>query len=178
MPAGATRGGRAVVTAALARSNVSGAADASAVTGAGAESFRGFHDDITRQSLVAAAEQHYKLALAYDEFGMPDLAIKELHFAVRSPRRRFEAAAMLARLSLARGLVGEAIEWFERAAEAPAPSLDACRRLLYDLGDTLDGAGEQARALAVFLELQAESGTYRDVARRVERLTRARTGGG
>ena len=82
-------------------------------------------------------------------------------------------AAMLARLSLARGRVDEAIEWFERAAEAPAPSLDACRRLLYDLGDTLDSAGEQARALAVFLELQAESGTYRDVARRVERLRRA-----
>ena len=85
---------------------------------------------------------------------------------------------MLARLSVAGGRVDEAIEWFERAAEAPAPSLDACRRLLYDLGDTLDGAGEQARALAVFLELQAESGTYRDVARRVERLTRLRTGGG
>ena len=73
------------------------AADATAAPGAGAESFRGFHDDITRQSLVAAAEQHYKLALAYDEFGMPDLAIKELHVAVRSPRRRFESAAMLGR---------------------------------------------------------------------------------
>ena len=175
---GGDPGGQGGGDGALAGSNVSGAAAASAVTGAGAESFRGFHDDITRQSLVAAAEQHYKLALAYDEFGMPDLAIKELHFAVRSPRRRFESAAMLARLSLARGLVGEAIEWFERAAEAPAPSLDACRRLLYDLGDTLDGAGEEARALAVFLELQAESSAYRDVARRVERLRRARTGGG
>jgi tetratricopeptide (TPR) repeat protein len=144
----------------------------------GTESFKGFHDDMTRQSLAAAAEQHYKLALAYDEFGMPGLAAKELQLAVRSPRRRFEAASMLARLSVAGGRVDEAIEWFERAAEAPAPSLDACRRLLYDLGDTLDGAGEQARALAVFLELQAESGTYRDVARRVERLTRIRAGGG
>jgi tetratricopeptide (TPR) repeat protein len=143
-----------------------------------AESFRGFHDDITRQSLVLAAEQHYKLALAYEEAGMPAQAMTELRSAVRSPRRRFEAAAMLARLSLAGGSVEEAIDWFERAAEAPAPSPDAVRRLLYDLGDALDGAGERARALAVFLELQGESGTYRDVARRVERLRRAETGSG
>jgi tetratricopeptide (TPR) repeat protein len=148
------------------------------VAAAGGESFKGFHDDITRQSLIGLAEQHYKLALAYDEAGMPSEAINELRVAVRSPRRRFEAAAMLARLSLARGRVDEAIEWFERAAEAPAPSLEACRRLLYDLGDTLDTAGEGGRALAVFLELQAESSSYRDVARRVDRLRRAGTGSG
>ena len=124
------------------------------------------------------AEQHYKLALAYEEAGMPSQAMKELLVAVRSPRRRFEAAAMLARLSLAHGHVEEAIGWFERAAEAPAPSLEACRRLLYDLGDTLDTAGEGARALAVFLELQGESSGYRDVARRVDRLRRAGTGSG
>ncbi len=146
--------------------------------GEAGESFKGFHDDITRQSLISMAEQHYKLALAYDEAGMPSQAIDELRVAVRSPRRRFEAAAMLARLSLARGRVDEAIEWFERAAEAPAPSLEACRRLLYDLGDTLDTAGEGGRALAVFLELQAESSSYRDVARRVDRLRRAGTGSG
>ncbi len=128
------------------------------VPGDSTESFKGFHDDITRQSLVATAEQHYKLALAYDEVGMPEQAITELQVAVRSPRRRFEAAAMLARLSLASGRVDAAIDWFERAAEAPAPSLDACRRLLYEFGDTLETAGETARALAVFVELQSRIG--------------------
>jgi len=149
-----------------------------AAAAAGGESFKGFHEDITRQSLIGIAEQHYKLALAYEEAGMPIQAITELRLAVRSPRRRFEAAAMLARLSLASGRVDEAIDWFERAAEAPAPSLEACRRLLYELGDALDTAGEGARALAVFLELQAESGSYRDVGRRVDRLRRAGTGSG
>jgi len=50
--------------------------------------------------------------------------------------------------------------------------------LLYELGDALDTAGQAARALAVFLELQAESSSYRDVARRVDRLRRAVTGSG
>jgi tetratricopeptide (TPR) repeat protein len=149
-----------------------------AAAGTGGDSFKGFHEDITRQSLISVAEQHYKLALAYEEAGMPGQAITELRVAVRSPRRRFEAAAMLARLSLAGGRVDEAIDWFERAAEAPAPSLEACRKLLYELGDALDTAGQAARALAVFLELQAESSSYRDVARRVDRLRRAGTGSG
>ena len=48
---------------------------------------------------------------------------------------------------------------------------------LYDLGDTLEAGGETARALAVFLELQADAGDFRDVARRVERLSRVQTGG-
>jgi tetratricopeptide (TPR) repeat protein len=149
-----------------------------AAAGTGGDSFKGFHEDITRQSLISVAEQHYKLALAYEEAGMPGQAITELRVAVRSPRRRFEAAAMLARLALAGGRVDEAIDWFERAAEAPAPSLEACRKLLYELGDALDTAGQAARALAVFLELQAESSSYRDVARRVDRLRRAGTGSG
>jgi hypothetical protein len=49
--------------------------------------------------------------------------------------------------------------------------------LLYDLGVTLEEAGESARALAVFLELQADAGDYRDVGPRVDRLSRVQTGG-
>lgn len=139
--------------------------------------FADFHEEVSREADAALAEQHYKVGLTYREMGMIQEAIGELELAVRSPRFRFEAASLLARLSLQRGGVAEAIEWFERAAEAPAPSTDAARSLLYELGDTLESGGELARALAVFLELQAEAGDYRDVKRRVERLARVQTGG-
>ena len=65
----------------------------------------------------------------------------------------------------------------ECAAEAPAPTAEEGRALLYDLGVTLEETGETARALAVFLELQADAGDYRDVSRRIDRLARVRTGG-
>ena len=65
-----------------------------------------------------------------------------------------------------------AIEWFERAAEAPAPSVEEGRTLMYDLGAVLQQIGERARALAVFLELDAEAPGYRDVAKRVAKLTK------
>ena len=123
-----------------------------------------------------AAEQ-LKLARTYLDSGMPDEAIGALQAAARSPRHRFEAASALARLYAHRGEFGHAVEWFERAAEAPAPNTDAGRALLYDLGVALEATGEITRALAVFLELQADADRYRDVQARIDRLSRVQTGG-
>lgn len=139
--------------------------------------FGEFRDEVSRQSVADGAEQHYKVGLTYEEMGMVPEAMKEFEAAVRSPRLRFEAASRLGRLAVKRGQAREAIEWFERAAEAPAPTVEAGRTLLYDLGDTLEAGGETARALAVFLELQSDAGDFRDVARRVERLARVQAGG-
>ena len=123
------------------------------------------------------SSQHMTLARTYLEIGMLDEAIVSLQTAVRSPRQRFEAAAALGRVYDRRGEPTLAIEWLERAAEAPAPSPEEGRALLYDLGVLLDSAGETSRALAVFLELQADAGDYRDVPARIDRLARVQTGG-
>jgi tetratricopeptide (TPR) repeat protein len=121
--------------------------------------------------------QHMTLARTYAEIGMLDEAITALQTAVRSPHQRFEAAALLGRLYDRRGESMQAIEWLERAAEVPAPTPDAARALLYDLGVLLEGAEETSRALAVFLELQSEAGDYRDVPARIDRLARVQAGG-
>jgi tetratricopeptide (TPR) repeat protein len=139
--------------------------------------FKDFRDEVTRENLADAAAQHFKLAIAYQDMGMIDDAVKALEVAVRAPRLRFEAAAMLAHIFLKRGTPGQAIEWFERAAEAPAPNPEAGRALLYELADTLESQGETARALAVFLELQADAGDYRDCPARLERLTKVQMRG-
>jgi lipopolysaccharide biosynthesis regulator YciM len=104
-------------------------------------------------------------------------ATSSLKTAARSPRRRFEAAALLGRLYREHGEINDAIEWFERAAEATVPTPEEGHALLYDLGLALEDAGETARALAVFLELQAHAGEYRDVSDRADRLARVQTGG-
>ena len=109
--------------------------------------------------------------------GMPDDAIKALEAAARSPRQRFDAASMLGRLYLERKDTTHAIEWLERAAEAPAPTPDAGRALLYDLAKMLETVGEHSRALAVFVELESESGGYRDVAGQIERLSKVQARG-
>lgn len=84
---------------------------------------------------------------------------------------------MLARIYRDDSDLMSAIEWLERAAEAPAPGEEEGRALMYDLGDLLEAIGETARALAVFLELDADAPGYRDVAERVTRLSRVETEG-
>ena len=141
------------------------------------EVFQDIRKEVSRKGIADQSAQHMKLARTYLEMGMLDEAIAALKTAVKSPRQRFEAASMLGRMCKERGDITHAIEWFERAAEAPAPTADEGRALLYDLGLTLEETGETARALAVFLELQADAGDYRDVAQRADRLARVQTGG-
>ncbi len=139
--------------------------------------FRGLRDESNRASSEEASAEQYRLALTYREMGMVDDAVKALEEAARSPRQRFDAASMLGRIYLDRKDTALAIEWLERAAEAPAPDAAAGHALLYDLAQTLESAGEQARALAVFVELESESGGYRDVAGQIERLSRVQARG-
>jgi tetratricopeptide (TPR) repeat protein len=139
--------------------------------------FKGIRKESAPLDGVDQSAQHMKLARTYLEMGMLQEATASLKTAARSPRQRFEAAAMLGRLYKEHGEITDAIEWLERAAEATMPSPEDGQALLYDLGLALEDAGETARALAVFLELQATAGEYRDVAERVDRLARVQTGG-
>jgi hypothetical protein len=76
-----------------------------------------------------------------------------------------------------RAMLREAVEWLERAAEAPPPTPDQGYQLLYELAEALEATGEMARALAICIELQAEAGDYRDIAARVDRLAKAQSRG-
>lgn len=123
------------------------------------------------------AAQHLELARTYLEMGRTDEATRSLRTAARSPRHRFVAAAMLGQIYRDEGDLLHAVEWLERAAEAPPTGPAEGRAVLYELGTLLELIGENARALAVFLVLQTEAGDYGDVAARVEQLSRAQTGG-
>jgi tetratricopeptide (TPR) repeat protein len=121
-------------------------------------------------------------ALAYDQAsehfnrGDVEAAAACLRTAARDPLYRFRAASMLARIARAQQRLGEAVDWLERAAESPAPTLEASHGLLYELGDSLESSREDARALAVFIELQTAAPGYRDVAERIAALSRRQAG--
>jgi tetratricopeptide (TPR) repeat protein len=97
--------------------------------------------------------------------------LSDLEAAARVVEFRFRAASRLGREYAARGQRPAAIEWLERAAAIP-PSRDASVAILYELGVALEGAGESARALAVFMEIDSEEPGYRDVGARLTVLAR------
>jgi len=124
-----------------------------------------------------AADEAYRRGLELRDAGDIDGCVAALQEAARSPRLRFTAAALVARTFKARGQIADAVEWFERAAQAPAPTTAESHLLMYDLAEALEAADETARALAVCLELKAESGDFKDVAARIDRLTKVQAGG-
>lgn len=170
---------------AAARQAVVGTDGAAPAAGAAAaehsRGLEGYFEDLREQRgrdlESAGAALAYDRASEHVNRGEFEDAEACLRTAARDPLIRFRAASMLARITRDRGRLTEAVEWLERASEAPAPSEDASRGLLYELADTLQSAGEEARALAVFIELASSAPGYRDVGDRVARLT-GRTGVG
>lgn len=138
--------------------------------------FKDLRSAAAKQGSAGDAAEYLGLGKAYVEMGMTKEAISALRAAARAPMLRFEAASTLGRLYLKEGDTPHAIEWLERAAEAPAPGVPETCAVLYELGSILEQAGETSRALAVFLELQADAPDYRDVPARIERLARVQTG--
>jgi tetratricopeptide (TPR) repeat protein len=124
-----------------------------------------------------SAEENYRLGLSLYEAGRVDDALAPLQAASRAPKLRFLAASLVGRIYRDRGEFAPAVEWLERAAQAPAPTPDDGHMLLFDLAEALEQAGETSRALAVCMELQADAGNYRDVAARIDRLARVRARG-
>ena len=105
-----------------------------------------------------------------------DEAIASFEEAARTPAMRFQASSHLARICLGRDELQAAVDWLERALEAPAPAPEDRVALMYDLADTLARQGEGSRAMALFMEVESELSGYRDVRDRIAQLSRAEIG--
>jgi tetratricopeptide (TPR) repeat protein len=139
--------------------------------------FAKMRTEASRRTTGDGAEAQLKRGLALHREGRIDECIEAFAVASRSPRHRFQASSLIGRIYRERDQLHEAIEWFERAAQAPAATADDGFLLMYELADALEAAGEVSRALAVCMELQANAGEFRDIAERVDRLAKVQTGG-
>jgi len=125
-----------------------------------------------KRSGLDDAEKEYKRGLALRKAGDIEGCIVAFEKASRAPKLRFGTSWLIARLYRERDMMPEALEWLERASQAPAPTSDESHQLLFELAEGLEKVGEVARALAVCMELQSDAGSYRDVDQRIDRLTK------
>ena len=100
-------------------------------------------------------------------------SIAALTAAAQNPALRFQASAQLGRLLLRIGRVRDGIEWLERATQAPTSAREQRLDVMYELADALERAGERARALDVFADLDFDAASFRDVPERMAALRRA-----
>jgi tetratricopeptide (TPR) repeat protein len=121
-------------------------------------------------------ETHYNLGIAYREMGLLDEAIGEFQKVAQAVQRgkpfaySMNCAAMLALSFMDKGEPKIAALWYERALKTPGLDQDAILALRYDLGISLESAGESASALDHFRQVYAMNIDYRDVADRIAML--------
>jgi tetratricopeptide (TPR) repeat protein len=138
--------------------------------------FTQMRNKASRATAGDGAEEQMKEGVSLRQAGKIDAAIRAFETASRSPRHRFQASTYLGRIYREKDQMKKAIEWFERATQAPAPTAEDGHMLLYELADALEATGEVDRALAVCMELQADAGDFRDVKARVSRLSKVAKG--
>jgi tetratricopeptide (TPR) repeat protein len=142
-----------------------------------AEVFQEFRDELGEMpDEDEDLETHYNLGIAYREMGLLDEAIGEFQKVAQAVQRgkpfpyAMNCAAMLALSFMDKGEPKIASLWYERALKTPGLDQDAILALRYDLGLSLESAGEPVSALDHFRQVYAMNIDYRDVADRIAML--------
>jgi len=124
-------------------------------------------------------ETHYNLGIAYREMALIDEAIGEFQRVAKAVQKgkpfryAMNCATMLALSFLDKGEPKIAALWYQRALDVPGLDQDAVLALRYDLGVSLEMAGESKSALDSFRQVYAMNIDYRDVADRISTLQKA-----
>jgi tetratricopeptide (TPR) repeat protein len=121
-------------------------------------------------------ETHYNLGIAYREMGLLDEAIGEFQKVAKavkegkSFRYAMNCSTLLAISFMDKGEPRIAALWYQEALELPGLEQETILALRYDLGVSLDMAGEADAALDNFRQVYAMNIDYRDVSDRIATL--------
>ena len=123
-------------------------------------------------------ETHYNLGIAYREMGLLDEAIGEFQKVAKAVQKgkpfpyAMNCSTLLALSFSDKGEPKIASLWYQRALETPGLDQEAVLALRYDLGISLEQAGDSDAALDSFRQVYAMNIDYRDVADHIASLQR------
>jgi len=121
-------------------------------------------------------ETRYNLGIAYREMGLLDEAIGEFQKVATSVEAgkpfayAMNCSTLLALSFMDKGEPKIASLWYRRALEIPGLDQETILALRYDLGVSLESAGESSAALDSFRQVYAMNIDYRDVAEHIAEL--------
>jgi tetratricopeptide (TPR) repeat protein len=122
-------------------------------------------------------DTHYHTAVAYQEMGLMEEAIREFQDAINltepedGTRRFFHCANLLGHCFLQKGMANHAITWFSRALEVGDVSDEEQHGLWYELASAHEANQDEENAAKYFEKIYAENVDFRDVSDRVKNLT-------
>lgn len=125
-------------------------------------------------------DTHYQMAVAYQEMGLMEDAIREYQDAANmvtpndGTRRYFQCANLLGHCFLENGMAHHAVTWFARALGTTELSQEEYHGLWYELASAHEANGDADEAATLFEKIYAENVDFRDVATRVRELVPAR----
>lgn len=121
-------------------------------------------------------ETHYHMAVAYQEMGLLDEAVKEFQDAVGlvrpddGTRRFFQCSNLLGHCFMQKSMPGLAEKWYRRALETPGLDEEEKQALWYELALTYEADGDIENAERYFEKVYAENIDFRDVGQRIKNL--------
>jgi len=121
-------------------------------------------------------ETHFATAVAYQEMGLMEKAIREYQDAINlaSPndgsRRFFHCANLLGHCFMQNQMPSFAVTWYLRALESSELSDDEKQGLWYELALAYDAERDAANSAKYFEMVYAENVDFRDVAERVKNI--------
>ncbi|PYS89118.1 MAG: hypothetical protein DMF62_08070 [Acidobacteria bacterium] len=121
-------------------------------------------------------ETMYQTAVAYQEMGLHEQAIKEFQDAADlvSPndgtRRFFNCANLLGHCFMDMGKPNLAVKWHLRSLESYDISDDERRGVWYELGVSYEADGDAANAAKYFEQVYSENIDFRDIGERMRNL--------
>lgn len=125
-------------------------------------------------------DTHYHTAVAYQEMGLLDEAIKEFQEAVglvqpNDPTRRFfHCANLLGHCFMQKSMPNLALKWFQRALETPGLGDEEKQGIWYELALAHEAEGDLENAGRYFEQVYAENIDFRDVSQRVKDIAISR----
>ncbi len=118
-------------------------------------------------------ETHFSTAVAYQEMGLIEEAIKEFQEALTlvkpndGTRRFFSCANLLGHCFMQQNMPNLALKWFQRTLETAGLTEEEKQGLWYELAGAYEAEGDLENAGRYFEQVYAENVNFRDVSERI-----------
>ena len=109
-------------------------------------------------------DTRYNLGIAYKEMGLIEEAIHEFLISSKHPTKFFDSAGLLGMCFMEKGMLGEAVTWYEKALETPDRKEEEYLAIKYELVLTLKAKEDYGKTAAVIEDMMRMNPNYRNIA--------------